>query len=83
LIGHWEAKFWRLHLELHPKRQKNKKKDWRVKVKEKEELLDPSAQGGVVVQQPIAIFHLLYNHEMNIKVMKNETSYQLLSSVLK
>jgi hypothetical protein len=50
LTGHWEAKCWRLHPELHPKNQTTKKKSWRVKVKGKEELLELASQGEMVFQ---------------------------------
>jgi hypothetical protein len=40
--------------KISPKNRTTKKKAWRVKVKEKEELSALAIQGGMVVQRPIA-----------------------------
>jgi hypothetical protein len=47
LSGHWEAKCWRLHPELHPRHHTTRRRVWRVKIEEDEEFGYPMNVAGM------------------------------------
>jgi hypothetical protein len=60
LSGHWQAKCWRLHPELHPGNHIDKRKVWRVKHKGKE--------GAAIVQGLTIVENFIYTNEVDNKL---------------
>jgi hypothetical protein len=49
--GHWEAKSWMLHSELHPRNYTSKRRVWRINIKGNEEIPSFPTQGEKIVKR--------------------------------
>jgi hypothetical protein len=78
LSGHWEAKCWQLHPELHPRNHTTKRRVWRVKIEEDEELPASPIQGEEVVQGEIATQEVCITNKMDNRLMPREATFQWL-----
>jgi hypothetical protein len=55
LSGHWEAKCWQIHYELDPINHIAKRRVWRVKIAEDEELIASNPRGTSCSRRDISV----------------------------
>lgn len=84
LSGHWEEKYWRLHLEIHLMNHTTNIRVWRVKVNEDEDITTSTSQEERVAQGFIATQEASFTNGVYNKLMpiSKVSQIQLLLSIL-
>jgi hypothetical protein len=81
LSGRWETKYWRIHLEIHPRNHTTKRRVWKLNIAEEAEFPTYPIQGVEVVQGEIAIQEVCITNKMENRLMTRETTFQWLFSI--